>query len=73
MQENSNQTKGIKSRRDVGEPEIKERDQIWAQCLRIWKKKECNESRRDAGEHEIKKDGIESGHDAKEPESKKRD
>ena len=73
MPENLNQIKGIESGNDAGEPKIKERDQIWVQCKRARKKKEGLESRRDAGEHEIKKDGIESGHDAREPESKQRD
>ena len=37
------------------------------------KQKEGFESKRDVGEHEIKKEGIEFGRDPRKPESKQRD
>ena len=85
MPENLNQNKGILSRSDVREPEKKQRDRIKARCRRIRNKrkgsnlgpmlenpnqKEGIESRRDVGEPKIKKEGIESEHNAREPESK---
>ena len=88
MTENPNKNKRIESGRDARELEKKRRDRIRARCRRTQNKRKGSnlgvmpenlnqnegiESRRDAEEPEIKKEGIEYGHNAREPESKGRD
>ena len=78
----------MKSGHDVGQPEVKRRDRIWARCQKTRnkkkgsnhgtmsenpKQKEGVESRHDAGEPEMKREGIESGCDAGEADTKGRD
>ena len=72
MPENLNQNKGIESRHDAGEPKIKEEIK-YGRNAKEPETKERIDSRRDAEEHEKKKEGIEFGRNAREPESKQRD
>ena len=72
MQEIPKQNEGIEFERDIGEPETKGRDRIWAQCQRIRIK--IKGSNLSAISKDLKqKERIESGRKAREPESKQRD
>ena len=65
MKEISNKYKGIESERNAREPEIKTRDQIWAQCQ---KRKGSNLGTMPENLNQNK--GIKSRRDAEEPEIK---
>ena len=88
MPKNPNQNKGIESRSDAREPEIKKegiesmrnvrepktkgRDQIWARCPRT-RNKTKGSNPGAMLENPKQKEGIESRGDVGEPESKQRD
>ena len=84
MPENPKQNEGIKSKRDVGEPETKGRDRIWARCQRTRNKRKgsnlyimLENPNQTKGsnlgampENPKQNEGIKYGHNAGEPETK---
>ena len=81
MPENPKQKVGIESRSNAREPETKQRNQIWVPCQRTQNERmESNLGNKMKGtnpgampKNPKQKEGIESGRDAGEPETKRRD